>query len=153
MTNAQTPKPNLSTCTISPHAQSPDKHSLPTCTTPHTQFWHLSPYSRVTCLFVVVFVLVENSRYRIFTTLSHTYFSGHEISTYSGLTNLRCLSYCLSDYRCLSVNWNGAQQTDNCILNNATRWEDNEVLLTNFSDTMDPNPWNYYETVYPAYGI
>ena len=91
-------------------------------------------------------------RKRIFIRLKQTYLDSHQIATYSGLTSYRCIFHCLNDYRCLSINWNVHRSLDNCQLNNATRWEDNEVLITHQTEQINPALWYYYETSYPAYG-
>jgi len=83
--------------------------------------------------------------------MSRAYYSHHEIGAYSIDNIITCVTYCMTDYRCLSINWNTAGEMNNCILNNGTRWEENEVLVGNEVDGIDPDQWKYYEILYPIY--
>ena len=72
---------------------------------------------------------------------------------YYTVTNyMKCLTLCLSQFSCLSANVRiSGPVTDNCVLNNATLWEDRDAMITNVTEYVDPRDWIYYEVNYLAY--
>ena len=99
-------------------------------------------------LIISVGLLKEHS----FRMLKEHYFAGHHMGNYAVTSYIHCLTLCLAQYSCLSANVRiSGPITDNCVLNNATLWEDRDAMMTNVTDYVDPRDWIYYEVEYPAF--
>lgn len=82
------------------------------------------------------------------------YFNGHRMGQFTVNNRIQCLTKCLARYSCLSVNIRTiGSGADNCVLNNATLWEDSDMMITNVTDSIDPRDWVYYEVEYPAFRL
>ncbi len=84
--------------------------------------------------------------------VDQTYFSAHEIAARTTDDHLQCIAVCLDIQECLSVNVKTVNEGENCVLNNATRWEDSESLITSPTDGLNHLTWTYYESTHPING-